>query len=74
MVIHMTDPQSLLAWIRRAPKHNAAQALAIARLRPEIKPAVDEALRMAREIRAQQRGQQQHQPMEAAGHGTTGER
>lgn len=53
-IVVMTDPQSLLAWIRRAPRHNGRQALAIAQLRPEIKPAVDEALRLAREIRSQQ--------------------
>lgn len=51
-IVVMTDPQSLLAWIRRAPRHNAAQARAIAQLRPEIRPAVDEALRLARDLKA----------------------
>lgn len=52
-IVQMDDPQSLLAWIRRAPRHNGRQAMAIARLRPEIRPAVDEALRLARVIKAQ---------------------
>lgn len=71
MLIDMTDPHSVLAWLRIWPRRHGAQLASMVQRHPEWRPAVDEALRMAREIKQQQ--QQQQQQQKGGTHGASGE-
>lgn len=56
MLIVMTDPDSVLAWLRVDPRRHAAQVRALATRHPEWAPAITEALRRMRVLQAAAKG------------------